>query len=84
MSDYIPSSKRGRYFGWRNRTVGAVTLGSVVTSGLMLYSFQEVSYSAAFCVIFSLAALARYISAYFIKQMDGLRTGEIPPAILFS
>ena len=26
MSDYIPSSKRGRYFGWRNRTVGAVTL----------------------------------------------------------
>jgi MFS family permease len=70
MSDYIPSSKRGRYFGWRNRTVGAVTLGSVVTSGLMLYSFQEVSYSAAFCVIFFLAALARYISAYFIKQMD--------------
>jgi len=70
MSDYIPSSKRGRYFGWRSRTVGAVTLGSVITSGLILYSFQEVSYSAAFCLIFSLAALARYISAYFIKQMD--------------
>ena len=70
MSDYIPSSKRGRYFGWRNRTVGAVALGSVITSGLILYAFGEVSYSAGFLIIFSLAALARYGSAYFIKQMD--------------
>jgi MFS family permease len=70
MSDYIPSSKRGRYFGWRNRTVGAVTLGSVITSGLILNSFREVSYGAGFVIIFFLAALARYASAYFIKQMD--------------
>lgn len=70
MSDYIPSSKRGRYFGWRNRTIGAVALGSVITSGLILYSFREVSYSAGFAIIFSLAAFARYASAYFIKHMD--------------
>jgi MFS family permease len=70
MSDYIPSSKRGRYFGWRNRTVGAVALGSAVTSGLILNSFREVSYGAGFFIIFSLAALARYASAYFVKQMD--------------
>lgn len=70
MSDYIPSSKRGRYFGWRNRTVGAVALGSVITSGLILFSFREVSYGAGFSIIFSLAALARYASGYFIKRMD--------------
>ena len=70
MSDYIPSSKRGRYFGWRNRTIGAVALGSVITSGLILNLFREVSYVAGFLIIFSLAALARYASAYFIKQMD--------------
>jgi MFS family permease len=70
MSDYIPSSKRGRYFGWRNRTVGAVTLGSVITSGLTLYAFAEISYRAGFVIIFSVAALARYGSAYFIKQMN--------------
>ncbi|HEX4987919.1 MAG TPA: MFS transporter, partial [Candidatus Binatia bacterium] len=70
MSDYIPSSKRGRYFGWRNRTIGAVALGSVIASGLILNSFREVSYGAGFLIIFSLAALARYASAYFIKQMD--------------
>jgi MFS family permease len=70
MSDYIPSSKRGRYFGWRNRTIGAVALGSVIASGLILNSFREVSYGAGFVIIFFLAALARYASAYYIKQMD--------------
>jgi MFS family permease len=70
MSDYVPSSKRGRYFGWRNRTVSGVTLGSVVASGWILYSFRDASYGAAFCILFSLAALARYLSGYFLKQMD--------------
>jgi len=70
MSDYVPSSKRGRYFGWRNRTVGAVTLGSVIASGLILYSFRDVSYGAAFGLLFLLAALARYLSGFFLKQMD--------------
>src|SRR5262249_51268124 len=59
MSDYIPSSKRGRYFGWRNRTVGAVTLGSVVMSGLILYLSWGVSHRQVFFAFFILAALAR-------------------------
>jgi len=70
MSDYVPASKRGRYFGWRNRTVGAVTVGSIITSGLLLNFFQELSYGTGFCIIFSLAAAARYVSAYFISRMD--------------
>ena len=70
ITDYIPSSKRGRYFGWRNRTVGAVTLGSIVISGLVLYSFREISYSAGFGILFGSAALARFASGYFINRMD--------------
>jgi MFS family permease len=70
MSDYVPAKKRGRYFGWRNRTVGAVTVGSVVASGLLLNFFQEISYGTGFWIIFLLAAAARYASAYFISQMD--------------
>src|ERR671914_597958 len=70
ITDYIPSSKRGRYFGWRNRTVGAVTLASIVISGLLLYSFREISYSAAFAILFGSAALARFASGYFISRMD--------------
>jgi MFS family permease len=70
MSDYVPASKRGRYFGWRNRTVGAVTVGSIVASGLLLNFFHEISYATGFWIIFSLAAAARYGSAYFISRMD--------------
>ena len=70
MSDYIPSRKRGRYFGWRNRTVGAVTVGSVIASGLLLNWFENISYTAGFFTVFCLAALARYASAHFISRMD--------------
>jgi MFS family permease len=70
MSDYIPASKRGRYFAWRSRIVGAVTIGSVIVSGFLLDSFREFSYRAGFLILFSLAALARYVSAYFVSRMD--------------
>ena len=70
MSDYIPASKRGRYFGWRNRIVGAVTIGSVIASGLLLDWFPPFSDRMGFCILFSAAALARYMSVYFINQMD--------------
>src|SRR5437660_7000295 len=70
MSDYVPAKKRGQYFGWRNRTVGAVTVGSIITSGLLLNFFQKISYGTGFWIIFSLAAAARYLSAYFISRMD--------------
>ena len=70
MSDYIPASKRGRYFGWRNRIVGAVTIGSVIASGLLLDWFPPFSDRMGFFILFSAAALARYVSVYFINQMD--------------
>ena len=70
MSDYVPAKKRGRYFGWRNRTIGAVTVASVVASGLLLNHFQAVSYGTGFLVIFLMAAACRYVSAYFISRMD--------------
>jgi MFS family permease len=70
MSDYVPASKRGRYFGWRSRTVGAVTVGSIVASGLLLNFFQSIHYAAGFSIIFFLAAAARFVSAYFISRMD--------------
>jgi len=70
MSDYVPARKRGRYFGWRSKTVGAVTVGSVLASGLLLSFFPGASYGTGFWIIFSLAAAARYVSAYFIHRMD--------------
>lgn len=70
MSDYVPASKRGRYFGWRNRTVGAVTVGSILSCGLLLNFLHQISLATAFPLIFSLAAAARYVSAFCISRMD--------------
>ncbi len=70
ISDYVPAKKRGQYFGWRNRTVGAVTVASIVTSGLLLNFFHQRYYGFGFWVIFSLAAAARYCSGYFLSRMD--------------
>ena len=47
-----------------------VTVGSIVTSGLLLNFFHETSYGTGFFIIFSLAAASRYVSAYFISRMD--------------
>ncbi|HWO41807.1 MAG TPA: MFS transporter [Candidatus Eisenbacteria bacterium] len=69
MSDYVPASKRGRYFGWRNRLVGGVTIGSILGSGLLLSVFRDYSYRLGFSLLFFFAALARYFSAYFIHRM---------------
>ena len=70
MSDYVPAKKRGQYFGWRNRTVGAVTVAGVIASGLLLNFFHQRYYGAGFWMIFTLAAAARYLSGYFISHMD--------------
>ncbi len=70
MSDYIPARKRGRYFGWRSRVLGVVTITSVIAAGLLLFAFQRWFYPAGFFTLFLLAALARYASGYFIGQMD--------------
>lgn len=70
MSDYVPAHKRGQYFGWRSRTVGAVTVCSIIAAGLLLNLFQARSYGTGFWIVFSLAAVARYVSAYFISRMD--------------
>jgi MFS family permease len=70
MSDYIPPAKRGQYFGWRSSLLGVVTLLSVVAGGVLLYVFRDISHDGGFFVLFLVAALARYLSAFFIKQMD--------------
>lgn len=70
MSDYVPAKKRGRYFGWRNRTVGMVTVASVIVSGLLLNYFHDISYGTGFLIIFLLASVCRFVSGCFIRRMD--------------
>jgi MFS family permease len=70
MSDYIPMSKRGRYFGWRNRMLGLVSLVSMMGAGFLLYSIEDLSPALGFLAIFGIAASARFVSASYIARMD--------------
>jgi len=69
MTDYIPYRKRGRYFGWRNRILGFVHVGSMVAAGLLLYWTEAFSSVAGFLIIFAVGALARFVSAAYIARM---------------
>ncbi|MGH7831880.1 MAG: MFS transporter, partial [Candidatus Binatia bacterium] len=72
MSDYIPMRMRGRYFGWRNRTLGMVHVTSLVMGGLLLYGTEGISLASGFFILFLIAAVARFISAACITKMVDL------------
>jgi MFS family permease len=68
MTDYLPRNKRGRYFGWRNKVLGAVTIVSLFGAGMILNFFKN-DILRGFLIIFGLAVLSRFICVYFLAQM---------------
>jgi MFS family permease len=80
MTEYIPKEKRGRYFGWRNRILGFVHVGSMVAAGLLLYWTETASALFGFAVIFLIGAFARYLSASYIARMRDVPQKRDPGA----
>ncbi len=68
MSDHIPRLSRGRYFGWRNRLLGTITVICAFLAGFILNIFGKESY-IGFAIIFGLACISRFISWYFLTKM---------------
>ncbi|MCM8800377.1 MAG: MFS transporter, partial [Candidatus Omnitrophica bacterium] len=68
ISEYVPYRIRGRYFGWRNKVFGMVTVLSSFLAGFILHLYKN-NLLGGFLLIFSLAFLARLISWYFLMQM---------------
>lgn len=65
MSDSVSEEERGKYFGKRGKVVGLVTVISSFAAGLVLH-FSSSRIFTGFSIIFSLAALARVVSNYFM------------------
>ena len=80
MTDYIPYRKRGRYFGWRNRILGFVHVGSMVAAGLLLYWTENYSAVAGFSIVFGAGALARFVSAAYVAKMRDVPQKRDPAA----
>ncbi len=68
MSDHIPARSRGKYFGWRNRILGIITISCAFIAGSILNVFGKDKLSG-FMVIIGLAFLSRSTSWYFLKRM---------------
>ena len=69
MSDLVAKDKRGQYFGWRNRTLGFVTVASALTAGFILHQMKKINIFYGFVIIFSFAFIFRVISWYFLGRM---------------
>lgn len=68
MSDYIPVKKRGKYFGWRNRLQGILTVLTMVVSGLILNGFSKNKYWG-FTLIFGFGMLCRFYAWICLTKM---------------
>jgi MFS family permease len=68
MSDHLPRTKRGRYFGWRNTVLGIVTVACLFLAGIVLQISRR-NVLQGFYIIFLAATACRFISWYFLTKM---------------
>lgn len=68
MTDYVPVSKRGRYFGWRNRVQGVLMVGTALVAGFTLHRFGKDAITG-FAWVFSFAMLCRFFAWFCLTRM---------------
>ncbi|MCM8814108.1 MAG: MFS transporter [Candidatus Omnitrophica bacterium] len=69
MSDLIAADKRGAYFGWRNRTLGFVTVGSMLLGGAFLHGMKRINPFYGFALLFGGACVCRLFSWFLLNKM---------------
>ncbi|MFA5038692.1 MAG: MFS transporter [Candidatus Omnitrophota bacterium] len=69
MSELVRPEVRGAYFGWRNKTLGLITVGATLAAGWLLSALNGFSPFTAFAFIFACAFIFRLISWYFLTRM---------------
>lgn len=67
MKDIV-TEKAGKYFGNRNRVVGFIALISMLAGGFILDYFKSTKIFLGFVVLFTLAFLARVVSAFLLSK----------------
>ncbi len=72
MSDYIPVKKRGKYFGWRNKLQGTLTILISISAGLILHHFGKKSFTG-FTLIFTFAMMCRFYAWICLTKLKKLK-----------
>lgn len=69
MGDLIPEEKRGEYFSKRNKIIGLIAMIVTLAASFWLdFTKQLGLVIIGFIVLFTIAALARFIAAYLFKK----------------
>jgi len=68
LSDLVEQSKRGEYFGWRNKVLGFVIIGTSLVAGAILTLMKQRSHWG-FAAVFAGAFVWRVVSGVFIRGM---------------
>ncbi len=69
LGDIVPKYERGRFFGLRNRVVGATSFIVALIAGLILNYFSPKHPFFGFAILFSVAFIARLLSGVFKGMM---------------
>ncbi|MBI2653228.1 MFS transporter [Candidatus Woesearchaeota archaeon] len=72
MGDLVPKYERGRFFGLRNRIVGATSFVAALIAGFILNHFSPKHPFLGFTILFSVAFFARLVSGIFKGMMHNL------------
>ena len=65
LGDIVPKYERGRFFGLRNKVVGATSFVSALTAGLILSYLSPKHPFLGFTILFSVAFIGRTLSGIF-------------------
>jgi len=74
MGDILPKYERGRFFGLRNKVIGATSFFAALAAGFILNTFSKLNPFIGFSILFGAAFIARLFSAAFRSMMSN------PPA----
>lgn len=79
MGDLVPERSRGRFFALRTRVYSITSFLALIAGGLILHLFDDHGMTlAGYLAIFSLAMIARLVSAHHLRRMhDPPRTGAL-------
>ncbi|MBL7131870.1 MAG: MFS transporter [Candidatus Omnitrophica bacterium] len=70
LSELVDKSKRGEFFGWRNKTLGLIITASAFIAGLILHLMKRINVFYGFAILFGFAFLFRMVGLRFLREID--------------
>lgn len=78
MSDHLPESRRGRYFGDRSQLVGVAGIATIAACGALFHLLRGAEKPHVFAALFAAACAFRAVSFKYMRMLVDLPEHESP------